>query len=785
MAESETVEGGEDQDLAPPMDDMPPSRGVTLARRVSSERLALDDEDFDDDADDDDDGHFVRASSSFSESRRGFDRSERNAPEAPTLLPEDRAALQDASRDQLFVPPPDPPDISPTPRRRGRPPSAGRGSSPQADAVRDRIESMRLTQAEEAVNRQKALQDEFYDSLAALDFGSAQHRFAVARLSPEYDTLTGKRIAGHLETFPYIVTIDEIRQKYGGGKYQLTVMGPRPTGTGVVMKAKRTVDIAGDPIVPEDPRLAAKNAKQRESEEASNTLELVKSLVEAKDKDVNRAYQEARETKQLLLQTLAAKNESSSSGLKEILATLSQTSVKEKETLLEERRLQEERARKEMEARLEERRLQEERLKQEREERRQELDMLRLQQEKTLEMMRLENQRILAETQAKAARDADSSREMFLAMQKMEAEKAIASQRAEAEKAALAQQQHEKMLEMMRLENQRILAELQMRSAKESESSKEMLIFMQRMESEKATQAQRQQEFALQQQMQNQQMLLQQMQQIDQTKTSILMEALKEAKSRTDDTTGMLEKLVAMKQAFSSLTSEPDDREPYEKFLDKAGEMAPGLLAAISSVRSSQAASSQSAVTAAPAQPRVAPNSVAVVDLPPEPERPVRALPPSSRPAMPTSNTAAKKKKPKLPRRNAVDAAPSEVRENPSTPPAQSAQKDSQEQASENSENTNLQMSEFIFPQEGDDLEVSIKLLVQNIEFAMQQAMECEEFYQKVASKFPLGVLSLLKLTTADKCVEILEQMAPADWMINTPAGTQYVETLHDFLTAK
>lgn len=795
---SENTENIEEQDAAPPMsaddvDDTPPARGVSLMRRRGAPQdLSLDDEDFDDDdddsgdddGDDDNDAHFARSNSPFGDPRRGFDRSERNAPEAPTLLPEDRAALQEASRDQLFVPPPDPPDFAPAPRRRGRPPSASRGGNSQADMVRDRIESLRLTQAEEAVNRQKALQDEFYDSLAALDFGSAQHRFAVARLSPEYDTLTGKRIAGHLETFPYIVTIDEIRQKYGGGKYQLTVMGPRPTGTGVVMKAKRTVDIAGDPIVPEDPRLAMKNAKQKESEEASHTLELVKSLVEAKDKDVNRAYQEARETKQLLLQTLAAKNETSSAGLKDILATLSQTSAKEKETLLEERRLQEERARKEMEARQEERRLQEERLKQEREERRQELEMLRLQQEKTLELMRMENQRILAETQAKAARDAEASREMFLAMQKMEAEKAIAAQRAEAEKSALAQQQHEKMLEMMRLENQRILAELQMRSSKESESSKEMLVFMQKMEAEKAAQAQRQQEFALQQQMQNQQMLLQQMQQIDQTKTSILMEALKEAKSRTDDTTGMLEKLVAMKQAFSSLTSEPDDREPYEKFLDKAGEMAPGLLAAISSMKGSQgqAAPVQSA---APAQPRVAPNSIAVVDLPSEPPRSSRALPPAARnPGQ--SASAGVKKKPKLPKRPPAEEATqaSVVRQNPATPPAQTAQKAPQAQE-ETSGTTDLNMTDFVFPQQGDDLETSIKLLVQNIEFAMQQDLDTEAFYETVAKKFPLGVLSLLKLTTADKCVEILEQLAPADWMINTPAGTQYVENLHDLLTSK
>jgi ABC-type transporter Mla MlaB component len=327
------------------------------------------------------------------------------------------------------------------------------------------------------------------------------------------------------------------------------------------------------------------------------------------------------------------------------------------------------------------------------------------------------------------------------------------------------------MMEMMRLENQRILAELQARSSQEAQSSKEMLIFMQKMESEKTAQAQKQQEFALQQQMQNQQMLMQQMQQIDQTKTSLLMEALKEAKSRTDDTAGMLEKLVTMKQAFSALTTEPDNREPYEKFLDKAGEMAPGLVAAISSMRGS--GSQNSAVAAPAAKPRVAPNSVAVVDLPPAPAQ--RALPAE----------AARKKRPNLPKRPpAEEVQKTQMRENPSTPSTVENKKEApvQEVAATQSETA---MNEFVYPEENLDLETSIKMFVQNMEIALHRDMPVKDFYEQVAVKFPQGVLSLLKLTTSDKCVEVLEQMAPDDWMINTPAGTQYVEELHEVLTSK
>lgn len=744
-------------------EDATPARPRVMLRRrdrSEDEDLDLDDDDFDDD-DDDDDEDYGRAIDALPDPRRSFSRPDIRAPEAPASLPEDRVALQEAARDQLFVPPPDP--LEDAPRRRGRPTKVR--ETPLTSAARDRLDSLRLAQAEETASRQKALHDEFYDMMTSLDFGSSQHRIAVSRLTPEYDTLSGKRIVGHLETFPNVISPDEIRQKYGGGKYQLTLLGPKATGTGVVIKAKRTIEISGDPIIPEDPRVASKNAKQREAEETSSTLELVRSIVDAKDKDVNRAFEEARETKQLLLQTLAAKNESSSSGLKDFLSAMSQTSAKEKETLLEERRLQEERAKKELEARLEERRLQEERLKQEREDRRQELEMLRLQHEKALETMRMENQRVLAEMQAKTSREAEMSRELFLAMQKAETERTAAQQRAESEKAMLAQQQHEKMMEMMRLENQRILAELQVRSSQEAQSSKEMLIFMQKMEAEKTAQAQKQQEFALQQQMQNQQMLMAQMQQIDQTKTSLLMEALKEAKSRTDDTAGMLEKLVAMKQAFSALTTEPDTREPYEKFLDKAGEMAPGLVAAISSMRGSGAAGQAQAV--APAQPRVAPNSIAVVDLPPAQAQ--RALPPR-----------APKKRPNLPKRPEADDITQRtetVRENPSNPTSQKAE--------ETSEQSETAMNEFVYPEEGLDIETSIKMFVQNMEIAMHREMTPKEFHKEVALKFPQGVISLLKLTTSDKCVEILEQMAPDDWLVNTPAGTQYVEELHDILTSK
>jgi len=739
------------------------------ARPAEDEDLDLDDDDFDDDDDDDED--YGRAIDALPDPRSAFSRSDIRAPEAPASLPEDRVALQEAARDQLFVPPPEP--SAETPRRRGRPAKNGRAESPLTTAARDRLDSLRLSQAEEAVTRQKALHDEFYDMMTSLDFGSSQHRIAVSRMTPEYDTVSGKRIVGHLETFPHVISPDEIRQKYGGGKYQLTLLGPKPTGTGVVIKAKRTIEISGDPIVPEDPRVASKNAKQKHDEETSSTMELVRSIVDAKDKDVNRAFEEARETKQLLLQTLASRNESHSSGLKDFLAAMSQSSAKEKEALLEERRLQEERAKKELEARLEERRLQEDRLRQEREERRQEIEMLRLQHEKALETMRMENQRILAEMQSKTSREAEMSREMFVSMQKAEADRTAAQQRIESEKAMLAQQQHEKMMEMMRLENQRILAELQARSSQEAQSSKEMLIFMQRMESEKTAQAQKQQEFALQQQMQNQQMLMQQMQQIDQTKTSILMEALKEAKSRSDDTSGMLEKLVAMKQAFSALTTEPDNREPYEKFLDKAGEMAPGLVAAVSSMRGNSNNSNQ--VQTAPAQQRIAPNSVAVVDLPSSPAQ--RTLP------------AAKKRRPNLPKRPSEESASTataseQVRANPGTPPQKT-----QEAQTKESNNTVTQsetaMNEFIYPEEGLDLETSIKMFVQNMEIAMHREMPVQSFYDEVATKFPQGVLSLLKMTTSDKCVEILEQMAPDDWMINTPAGTQYVEELHEVLTGK
>jgi len=741
-------------------------RMLMRRRSPSAGALDLDDDDFDDDDDDDDDEDYGRAIDALPDPRRAFSRTDPRAPEAPMSLPEDRIALQEAARDQLFVPPPEPDESAP--RRRGRPPKTR--EAPLTNAARDRLESLRLAQAEESASRQKALHDEFYDMMTSLDFGSSQHRIAVSRMTPEYDQPSGKRIVGHLETFPHVISPDEIRQKYGGGKYQLTLLGPKPTGTGVVIKAKRTIEISGDPIVPEDPRVASNKAKQQAAEETSHTMDLVRSIVSAKEKDVDRAYEEARETKRLLLQTLASKNESSSSSLKDFLAAMNESSTKEKEALLEERRLQEERAKKEMEARLEERRLQEERLRQEKEERKQELEMLRLQHEKALETMRMENQRVLAEMQAKTARESDTSREMFLAMQKAETERLAAQQRAESEKAMLAQQQHEKMMEMMRLENQRILAELQSRASTEAQSSKEMLIFMQRMESEKAAQAQKQQEFALQQQMQNQQMLLQQMQQIDQTKTTILMEALKEAKARTDDTTGMLEKLVAMKQAFSSLTSEPDNREPYEKFLDKAGEMAPGLLAAVSSMRGAGAAGAPQ-VAAAPAQPRIAPNSVAVVDLPPAPAN--RAL------------ATGKKRRPNLPKRE-EQASQQQVRANPSTPPPpqQTAQTQPEKPAASPT-NDDPTMQNFVFPETGTDLETSIKMFVQNMEIALNKDMEPQAFHEEVATKFPEGVLSLLKMTSSDKCVEILEQMAPEDWMVNTPAGTQFVEALHEILTEK
>lgn len=93
-------------------------------------------------------------------------------------------------------------------------------------------------------------------------------------------------------------------------------------------------------------------------------------------------------------------------------------------------------------------------------------------------------------------------------------------------------------------------------------------------------------------------------------------------------------------------------------------------------------------------------------------------------------------------------------------------------------------MQTFVVPASGTDLEEAVKLLVSNIDLAMQRDYSAERIYTELVSKFPPEVLALLKQADAKMCVQVISQQAPETWIIASPKGQQVVEKLHEMLLA-
>lgn len=514
-------------------------------------------------------------------------------------------------------------------------------------------------------------------------------------------------------------------------------------GGRIVFKKQKNIEISGDPIVPNSPRSAASvaaAAAATKATEDSGQLALVKQVMESKERDTQRLWAEQQDLKKMLLQTMS-KNDS---GIKDVVATALNGGGDLRREMLEERRIQEERMRSDREERQREldrlasERKRELEMSQATHER--QLEMMRLQSERQIEQMRLEQQRMVEELRSRTASEATSGRDLLLFMQKMESEKSATQQR-----------------------------------------QQEIFLMQQQKQQELATaQATKQQDFLLQQQMQGQQMLMSQMQSTQQTKETFLMEMLKESRGKKDDFLSTVEKMQQFKQLMASMNGggEEDSRERWEKVLDRVGEAAPGIVAVASSFMQSRQQQQQQQQQEPPQQAqRVLPGSVAFADV----EIPMPQLPPA-RKSKPAPVAAAAPPKPK-PAAAAPKPAPVASKPKPAPKPAvkTSAVLEATQPAQEGA-NT---LTDFVFPADGLSLPEAIPLLVQNIDLAIQRDLSAQRIYDEVVSKFPLEVLTVLKLASADQMVEILEQRAPGSWIINSLVGTRKIEELHAILVGR
>lgn len=569
---------------------------------------------------------------------------------------------------------------------------------------------------QQAMMQHQKVNDDFEAHLASLEFDDGTHTVSVHRVEPERDPATGKPIKGYLTKFTRAVTFEEIRSQFGGGKYRFVVHGPGPLGKPMI-KANKVYEIAGDPIV----RDSVGALPQQANSLPSAVSEIVDKAITTQEKQADRLAEENRELKQMFMATLAKGD----NGFRDTMMHM----------MAEERKLQEMRAVKEREEAkemrnlilstmskaeqgptqmqtilMEERRLQEQRMMAEREERRREqeaaerrhretLEIMRMQQDKQIEAMRIEQERVRAEARAAEER----ARQQF---------------------------------------------ELQLRQIEKQESQKEaqalkMTEFMSSLQSQQVQQMQ------LAQQSQ-----LQQMQQITAIERDFMMKQI-DTLSKKD--TG-IDQMLKYKQMFDRLTGkdeDPDTKETWEKMLDRAQDMLPGLVAAAGLLKGGPAPQQ-----AQPQQgPRVLPGSVAVVEEDDE-EEASRALPPSRRPPQ------RRRRRPPITSQQAQPIAPISVEAETSAPTAAN------------------DYTDYVFPTEDTPIEVALEMLVKDIDLALQKEASVESIRDDVVRKFPPHIVGLLSNTDSDTLVSVLDARAPATWRINSLDGQKKVRELHTLLAS-
>jgi len=639
-----------------------------------------------------------------------------------------------------------------------------------------------------AMQEQDKNNEEFETYLSSLEFDGGNHSVTVHRVEPEYDPDTGKRIAGYLEKFNRAVTFEEIRSKYGGGKYRFIIHGPGAFGKPMV-KANKVHEIAGDPIL-----VGVRKTNNAQPVLPQGVETLVRDAISTSEKQVDRLMEENKNLQQLMLASVIKKDD----GLKEAVLSMQ---PQFQQQVLEERRLQEQRLSAEREERrreqerlqqimLEERRqvekLAEERRReeaeyrrvlekkeaQEREDRRREQERL---QQVMLEERRLAEQRAeerLAAEREERRREKEAEdrrhREM-LEMFKIQAEREKEERRMELERVRLEQkEQAEREKEERRMELERVRLEQREQAERAKQQFDLQLKMLERQEQEKETRAMKWSEFqhAMQQQQmqmlqQMQQMQIATLQQSEKDKVAFLQTQMQMLQRKSDPFEDMM-KVKQFMDVLSGNTSE-DSRETWEKVLDRLSDGVPGLVAAAGLLRGGSGEQTQ---LAAPTEPAVLPGSVAVVD----------------------EGVVSMRRRRRRTAARAPDEVDVDVDVGEVTQTAQTAQTAAQttpkaQQAIPAADATNG-LKEFAFPTEDMEPEQVLELLVKDIEVALRKDYTAAQIKTEVVDKFPEDMKALLSSLDASLIVSFLEDKAPSDWRINSLDGQRKIVQLHELLSA-
>ena len=88
-------------------------------------------------------------------------------------------------------------------------------------------------------------------------------------------------------------------------------------------------------------------------------------------------------------------------------------------------------------------------------------------------------------------------------------------------------------------------------------------------------------------------------------------------------------------------------------------------------------------------------------------------------------------------------------------------------------------LTEFVTPPEGMEIEQQLEILVKSIDLALQRDLSADEILSSVLSRFPKPTIDLLTQVDDDTVVNLLEARAPGDWRINSLSGQMRVREVH------
>lgn len=259
---------------------------------------------------------------------------------------------------------------------------------------------------------------------AELGAGAGECKVTLTRLEPSTDPKTGERIAGHLDSYTRPVTQDEIKHRFGGGRYQVLVMGPNKGGRGSAIKFRKVIEIAGPP--------KSLNTDDKKENEADS---LMRFLAEKAEKDRERderkleeMRRESKENQNTILQLVAKMAERPKDDpdrpMLEMMREENKRREDEYKAELRRREEQDRREREERECRWKEER-EEQRRRDEEAKRQHEAEMKRQEQQMQLQLKQLElQQQATAERlKAEASAQKDMMTFMVTSMQKNDSEK--------------------------------------------------------------------------------------------------------------------------------------------------------------------------------------------------------------------------------------------------------------------------------------------------------------------------------------------------------------------------